>query len=168
MEFVILQVFHHSGEIRRKKVKLHVLVRRTRLSRFLAPGIARLPSLFEHLLQRVALLIDDVAQTLGNLVVDATEVVVFEGFFTPLTKLLQHLAQARDLLTVAVLETLLKHLAERCIEVAVVQEVIVHLRHDVVGVKIEPYLGSIPARVLQFLWHDDLPALATYAYYRPR
>ena len=52
-------------------------------------------------------------------------------------------------LAVAVLEALLQHPAQGGVQVAVVQEVVGHLREQGVGVEVEPDLRPVPAGVLE-------------------
>jgi hypothetical protein len=72
----------------------------------------------------VALHVDDVASSLGDLVVDAAEVVLLELLAALLAQLLEQLAHALDALAVAVLEALLHHAPQRGVEVAVVEQVV--------------------------------------------
>ena len=67
-------------------------------------------------------------ELLGDVVVDAAEVAVLELLPPALAQPLEHLAHAHQLLAVAVLEALLEHPAQRGVEVAVVEQVVGHLR----------------------------------------
>jgi hypothetical protein len=49
--------------------------------------------------------------------------------------------------TVAVCETLLEQPAKGIADVAVVHEIVLDLRQDVVGVEVETGLGAVPARI---------------------
>ena len=97
-------------------------------------------------LDAFALLVDDLAQPLGDVLVHAAEVVALEHLLPTLAEALHHVAQAHELLAVAVLEALLEHPAHRGVEIAVVQEVVGHLVEQGVGVEVEALLRAVPAR----------------------
>ena len=80
---------------------------------------------------------DDLAQLLGDVVVDAAEVVVLEHLPPALAQPLEHLAQTHELLAVAVLQALLEHPPQRRVQVAVVEQVVGHLVEERVGVEVE-------------------------------
>ena len=105
------------------------------------------PGLVGPALDPRALLVDDVVQLLGDVVVDAAEVAGVELLAAALAEPLDHVAQAHELLAVAVVEALLEHPAERRVQVAVVEEVVGHLREEGVGVDVEPDLGAVPPGV---------------------
>ena len=96
---------------------------------------------------RVALLVDDVVELVGDLVVDAAEVVALEPSWRSLAQLLEQLAQALQLLAVAVAEALLHHPPQGGVEVAVVEQVVGELVEQRVGVELEPLLRAVPPRV---------------------
>ncbi len=75
------------------------------------------------------------------------ELVVLEQLPSPLAYPLEHLAHALDPLAVAVLEAALQQALEGLVEVAVEQQVVGQLGEDVVGVELEPDLGTVPLRV---------------------
>src|SRR6185503_14650003 len=77
----------------------------------------------------------------------AAEVVLLELVAPAPAQLLEHLAQAHELLAVAVLEAGLEHAAQGGVEVAVVQQVVGDLTEHVVGVELEADLRAVPARV---------------------
>ena len=76
-------------------------------------------------------------ELLGDVVVDAAEVVALELSRRAAPQLLEHLAHALEPLAVAVPEALLHHPAQRRVEVAVVEQVVGHLVEQRVGVEIE-------------------------------
>ena len=86
---------------------------------------------------------------LGDVFVDAAEVVAVELLAPPLAQLLEHLAHALDVAALAVAEALLHHPPQRRVEVAVVEQVVGHLREQRVGVEVEPDLGAVPTRVAE-------------------
>jgi len=96
-----------------------------------------------------AFVFDHVVQLLCDVVVDTTEIPLLEFLLPTLTQLLEHLLHTHELLTVAVLKTLLEHAAHRGVEVAVVQEFVGHLGEQRIGIEIETDLGSVPRRVLE-------------------
>lgn len=61
----------------------------------------------------------------------------------PLDQLLQTLNMA----TIAIRKAMLQHATQGVSDVAVVHEIVLDLRQDVVGVKVEPGLGAVPTRV---------------------
>ena len=88
--------------------------------------------------------VDDVAELLGDVVVDAAEVVLLELVATLAAQLLEHLADALDALAVLVLEARLHHAAQGRVEVAVVEQVVGDLAEDVVGVRARSRPASRP------------------------
>ena len=79
LEVVVLQALHLASKVRREHVELHVLHRRRvgfelllTLIDAIALGLARLTQLIE----RRAFRLDDLAQRVGDVVVDAAEIVV--------------------------------------------------------------------------------------------
>ena len=86
-------------------------------------------------------------ELLGDVVVDPAEVAGVELFPAALPQSLHHVAQAHQLFAVAVLEPLLEHPPERRVQVAVVEEVVGHLREERIGVDVEPDLGAVPPGV---------------------
>ena len=91
-----------------------------------------------------ALLVDHLAQFLGHLVVHTTEIEAVEGVLTPLADLLEDLPHPLDPVAVAVLEALLEHAPEGCVDVTVVEEVVGQLLHDIQRVELEAPLGAVP------------------------
>ena len=99
-------------------------------------------------------MLDDVAQLLGDVVVDAAEVVALELVAALAAQLLEHLADALEPLAVAVAEPRLHHPPQGGVQVAVVQQVVGDLGEDVVGVELEADLRAVPARVAEATCHD--------------
>jgi hypothetical protein len=170
-EVVVLQLLHPTGKVRRKEVERKVLVRRHRLGRFLTTLITRLACLVDDVLDGPPLLLHDLFERFVDLVVDATEIVAIKGLLASLAELLQHFAQALNPIAVAVVEALLQHLAQRGVDVTVIEEIIVELSHDLVGVEIKPNLGSVPAGVGESTSHGESPVRSnggSRRAYRPR
>ena len=113
----------------------------------LAPLVARARGLVDPAVDPLALHVDDLVELFGDVVVDAAEVAALELLPAPLAQPLEHLAQAHELLAVAVLEPLLHHPAQGRVEVAVVQEVVGHLVEQRLGVEVEAGLRPVPAGV---------------------
>ena len=93
-------------------------------SRRLSPDAARF---VDAPIDAFAFLVDDLVELVGDVFVDAAEVVAVELLAPALAQLLEHLAHAADVAALAVLEALLHHAAQRGVEVAVVEEVVGHL-----------------------------------------
>ena len=98
--------------------------------------------------ERGALLFDHLAQLLGDVVVDAAEVVAARASPRAAARSFSSISRMPcDALAVAVLEALLHHPAQRRVEVAVVEQVVGDLVHDVVGIELEADLGAVPRGV---------------------
>ncbi len=95
------------------------------------------------------LLVDDVAQPLGDVLVRAAQVVLVEHLPPALPEPLEDLAHAGDAFAVAVREAALHEPLQGLVEVAVIEELVGQLAEDVVGVEIEADLGAIPFRILE-------------------
>ena len=95
----------------------------------------------------MALLVDDVVELVGDLVVDAAEVAPVEPLLALLAQLVHQLAQALQALAVAVLHALLHHPPQGGVDVAVVEQVVGELVEQRVGVELEPRLRAVPPRV---------------------
>ena len=93
------------------------------------------------------LLVDDVAQPLGDVLVGAAQVVAVEHLPPALAEPFEDLAHAGDPLAVAVREAALHEALQGLVEVAVVEELVGELAEDVVGVELEADLGAIPLGV---------------------
>ena len=94
------------------------------------------------------LLIEDLVELVGDVLVDAAEVVLLPFLPPALTDPLEQLLHALDVPAVAVLEALLQEPAQRRSDVAVVEQVVGDLRQDRVRVEVEAGLGAVPTRVL--------------------
>src|SRR5204863_1145626 len=109
----------------------------------------RLPRLLLELLDALPLHVDDVAQALGDVVIDTAEVVALELVPATPAQSLEQLPHAGDAFLVVVAEPRLHEAAEGGVEVAVVEQVIGDLREDVVGRQLEADLRPVPAGVLE-------------------
>jgi hypothetical protein len=95
----------------------------------------------------VALLVDDVVELLRDLVVDAAEVEPVEAVLALAAELVHQLPEPLEALPVAVLHALLHQSAQRAVDVAVVEEVVVELVEERIGVEVEALLRAIPPGV---------------------
>ena len=102
----------------------HVALGGGGLGELLAPLVAALLRLAGEVVERLALLVDDVAQLLGDVVVDAAEVVLLERVRRRRRSFSSMLPQALHPLAVAVAEAALHHAPQRGVQVAVVQQVV--------------------------------------------
>ncbi len=93
----------------------------------------------------MALLVDDVVELVGDLLVDAAEVATVEPLLACLAELVHQFAQALHPLAVAVLHALLHQPAQGRVDVAVVEQVVGQLVEEPIGVELEPLLGAVPA-----------------------
>ena len=100
-----------------------------------------------QLRERPALLLDDLLELLGDLGVDTTEVELLALLAAAFAELLQQVTQARDVTTLPVPEALLHQAPQRGVDVPVIEQVVVDLRQDRVGIEVKALLGTIPARV---------------------
>ncbi len=124
------------------------------LRELLAALVARLAGIVQLLVERVALLLDHLAQLLRDVVVHAAEVVALELVAALAAQLLEHLADALEPLAVAVAEPRLHHPPEGVVEVAVVQQVVGDLGEHRVGIELEADLRAVPPRVAEATCHD--------------
>ena len=108
-------------------------------------------------LDGVALLVDDVVELAGDLVVDAAEVEAVEPLLALLAQLLQQLAHALHALAVAVAQALVHHPPERGVDVAVVEQFVGQLLQQGVAVELEALLRAIPPRVGEPSWTSCSP-----------
>ena len=102
-ELVLLQLAHQAGQVGREEVELHLSFGHGFVGDLLAALVAGLGRLAREVVERLALHVDDVAQLLGDVVVDAAEVVLLEAVAPVAAQPLEHLPHALDLLAVAVL-----------------------------------------------------------------
>ena len=93
--------------------------------------------------------VDDLAQLLGDLVVDAAEVEAVEPLLALAAQAVEQVADPLHHLALPVAETRLEQPPERGVEVAVVQQVVGHLLEHGVGVEVEADLGAVPAAVAE-------------------
>ncbi len=134
------------------------------LRKLLATLVTGLPRVVHLGVERVALLLDDVAQLLRDVVVHTAEVVALELVAALAAELLEHLADAFEALAVAVAEPGLHHPPEGVVEVAVVQQVVGDLREDRIGVELEPDLGAVPPGVAEPSGHGRTLPLGRTTY----
>ena len=113
----------------------------------------------QRVVDGVALLVDDVVELAGDLVVHAAEVVTVEPLLALRAELLEQLADPCQPLAVAVAHALLHHPPQGGVDVAVVQQLVGELVEERVGVEVEPALRAIPPRVGELLRHDRNVAL---------
>ena len=115
----------------------------------LAALVARLARLLHRARRAPRAPVDHLAQLLGDVVVDAAEVVALELVAALAPKLLEQLADALDPFAVPVAEPGLHHPPQGRVEVAVVEQVVGDLREDRVGVELEPDLRAVPPGVAE-------------------
>ena len=92
----------------------------------------------------MALLVDDVGELTGDLVVDAAEVEALEPVAAGCTQALQQLAQPGDLFAVGRSQTVVHQPAQRGVDVTVLDQVVGDRGEDVVGVQLEATLRAVP------------------------
>jgi hypothetical protein len=101
----------------------------------------------------VALLVDNVVQFVGDLLVHAPEVVPIEPVLALLAQPFQHLAQTLNTVALAVTHTVLHQSAQGRVHVTVVEQIVGELVEQTVGVDVEALLRAVPARVGEPTWH---------------
>ena len=108
-ELVVLELADLPGEVRREHVELQVALhgRVSASSRRRSSPLSR--AWRTLVVEGLALLVDDVAQLLCDVVVDAAEVVLLQEVGAAAAQLLQQLPQALEALAVAVPEAALHH-----------------------------------------------------------
>jgi hypothetical protein len=144
-EVVVAQLTHHARQVGREHVELGATLGRDLLSDLGSALVARVACLLRELVDAGPLHLDDIAQLLGDVVVDAAEVVALELVATTPAEPLEELADAREPLAVLVAEARLEHAAQCRVEITVVQQVVGDLGEDAVGVELEADLGAVPA-----------------------
>ena len=147
LEVVGLQFAHLASQIVRQHVEAEVALGRGIAGRLGTSFVAAPLGVRSCLLNCVAFFIDDVVERVGDLLVDTAEVVLVEALLTFLAQLVEHLAQTLHALAVAIVHTLLHHLAQRSVDVAVIQQVVRQRVEQRVRIEIEPFLRAIPARI---------------------
>ena len=166
LEVVLLQLADLAGEVVGQEVEPHVAVHR-RLPGGLGPAlVAGAPGvrlgLAHGVVDGVALLVDDVVELAGDLVVDAAEVEAVEALLALPAQPLEQLAHALQALAVAVAEALVHHPPQRRVDVAVVQQLVGQLLEQGVAVELEPLLRAVPPRVREPSRHAaTVPASST-------
>ena len=144
LEVVRAELADLAGEIVRHEVEAHVALGGG-VARCSGPAIvAAALGVAECVLDRVPLLVDDVVQLGGDLVVHAAEVVLVEALLALLAELGEEIAEAVETLTVGPAHAVLHHAAQRSVDVAVVQQLVGELAEQGVGVEIEAHAGCRP------------------------
>jgi hypothetical protein len=144
-ELVLLELAHHPRQVGREHVELQVPLGHHLVGDLLPALVARLARLGREVVETRPLGVDDLAQRLGDLLVDAPEVVLLELVPPAPPQALHEVAHAHHLLAVAVAEALLHQAAQRSVEVPVVQQVVGDLLEDRLGVEVEAHLGPVPS-----------------------
>ena len=92
----------------------------------------------------MALLVDDVVELVGDLVVHAAEVEAVEPLLALPAQLLEQLAHALHPLAVAIAQALVHHPAQCRVDVAVVEQVVGELLEQRIAVQLEALLRAVP------------------------
>ena len=92
---VFLELAHPAGEVGRKLLELLAPLLREILEELLAALVAGGARFVDPPVDALALLVDDLVELAGDVLVDAAEVVAVELLPPPLAQLLEHLAHAR-------------------------------------------------------------------------
>src|SRR5690606_13118859 len=129
-----------------------------------AAGLARLAG---QLVEALALQVHHLAQALGDLLVDAPEVVLLQALLALLAEPLHEVPQPHDVVALAVAEALLHEAAQRRVEVTVVEQVVGDLLEDGVGVEVEADLRAVPPGVSEPRRADHLPTVPSRRRVRP-
>jgi RNA-binding protein YlmH len=107
--------------------------------------VARRPALLLEVVKGTALLVEDLVELVGDVLVSTAEIMLLAFLAPALSDALQQLLKALDVAAVAVRESLLHHAAQRVTDVAVVHEIVLDHRQDVVRVEVETGLSAVPA-----------------------
>ena len=162
LEVVLLQLAHLAGEVVGQEVEAHVAVRR-RFPRRLGPALVagalgvRL-GLAHGVVDGVALLVDDVVELAGDLVVDAAEVEAVEALLALLAQVSSSSRTPCEPLAVAVAQALVHHPPQGGVDVAVVEQLVGELLEQGVAVELEALLRAVPARVREPSRHMCAPS----------
>ena len=168
-EVVLLQPANLAGGIARQRIQLlvslfgngieqvakTVLIRPAPLPRRFVRASARLPSsdsldcvrVVEPLLNSGPLGIDDVLDSLANVVEHRTEVVALRLFLTRLAHAVHQIPQAGQPLGVGAIDALPEEPTQGIHQVAVAHELIGHRAHEIFGAEVIDLLGAIPAGI---------------------
>ena len=151
LEVVLLQLADLAGEIVGQEVEAHVALGGGLPSRLGAPLVAgaggQSLGLALGVVDGVALLVDDVVELAGDLVVHPTEVEAVEPLLAFAPQLVEQLADAGEALAVPVAQPLVHHPAQRRVDVPVVQQLVGELLEQCVAVELEPLLRAVPPGV---------------------
>ncbi len=143
-EVVALQLLDPSGQVVGEHVEAEVALRRGLAGELGPPLVPGLLGVAGLVVDRVAFLVDDVGEFVGDLGVDPTEVAAVADLLALAAELVHQLAQPGDALTVAILEALLHHPAQGVVQITVVEQVVGDLLEHRLGVDVEPALGPVP------------------------
>ena len=158
-EVVRLQGLDLAGQVGREEVELHAPLGHGLAGDVLAAGVARLPGLAVEVVDGRPLRLHHLPQGLGDVVVDAAQVVLGQLLLPPLAEALDQLPQAGQAVAVGVAQPVLEQAAEGGVELAVVEEVVGELGQQGVGVELEALLGAVPPGVAERAGHARaLPA----------
>ena len=146
-EVVLLERLHLAREIRRELVELLTALASEIFHDLLPPTIVGVAHVVEAPLDALTFLVDDVTELLRDVVVHPAEVAPLELLPAPLLQAFDHVSQTHEVLPVAVPHPLLHQPAQRGVEIAVIQQVVGHLREEGVRVEIEADLRTVPAGV---------------------
>ena len=157
LEVVLGQLAHLAGEVVGQEVEAHVAVHGRLAGGLGAPLVAGAlgvgVGLALGVVDGVALLVDDVVELAGDLVVDAAEVEAVEPVLALLAQLLEQLAHALQALAVAVPQALVHHPPQRGVDVTVVQQLVGQLLEQGIAVELEALLRAVPPRVREPTGH---------------
>ncbi len=151
LEVVLLELADLAGEVVGEEVELHRPIHR-RLPGGLRPPLVAGSAgvglgLADGVVDGVALLVDDVVELAGDLVIDAAEVEAVEPLLPFPAQTFEQLAHTLQALAIAVAEALVHHPPQRGVDVAVVEQLVGQLLQQGVAVELEPLLRAIPPRV---------------------
>ena len=159
LEVVGLQLAYLAGQVGGHQVEAQVALGCCSRERSRARSVAALFCRSQRVVDGVALLVDDVVELAGDLVVHPAEVVTVETLLALAAELVEQLADPCQLLAVAVAHALVHHPSQGGVDVAVVQQLVGELVEERVGVEVEPALRAVPPRVGELLRHDRNVAL---------
>ena len=131
-----------------------------------AAFVARVVRLLDQIVDGGALVLLYLVELAGELGHAAVGVALGQHLGPPAPQLLEHVAQARDLLPVGVAEAAAQETAQRVVEVAAGQEVVGEAGQQVVGVEVGELLGAVPFRIVVAGAHGRV--LPAGFYLRPR
>ena len=148
---MLLQAGDLSGQVVRKQVEIEATIL-CPPRRFLGAGAVAATlgvTAFGDLgkVDAVPLLVDDVGELAGDLVVHIPEIEPLETISTGLTQALEQLAQTGDGVAIGCVQPVVHQSPQGGVDIPVLDQVVGNRRQDVVGVRLEPALRPIPPRV---------------------